>query len=1413
MLIASCLAFFQRGGAAKIYAAEDGHKQKIDYRSEYEAIAYDEYDGLVSSEINAVAQTADGYIWSGTYSGLYRYDGFRFEKMSLDDRISNVMILFSDSLDRLWIGTNDSGICRYDPKSGEIVFYTADDGLAADSIRSICEDEDGNIYVGTVSWISVIDREGNITNLDKWLEINRVRSLCYGGNGVVAGVSNSGTLFFIKGGELLEQRNFDMEGIYYGAVCCDGQGNFVVGTSGSYIDKLTFDGSKSRRTGMMDSQPVSYYNNILYDPSSDGYFFCAENGLGYIDYDSEITFLMQDKFENSISDVIIDYQGNIWFVSNKQGIMEYSRNPFVNIFVKAGLAANVVNSLMVSGEDLYIATDSGLAVIDKDDYSQRSYAFLSYFDGVRIRHMMEDSHGNRWISTYGRDGLIRISPSGIVRMFNESSGGTLGGRFRYAMELSDGTIVAASNMGLTYIKGDKVIKTIGEGEGLTASQILTMVEMDDGSILAGSDGDGIYIIKDGTVQDHIGLEQGLNTLVVLRIVECDSGYIYVTSNAIYYDNKEEIKKLTAFPYSNNYDVYIADDGSAWISSSAGIYIVRLDELLANEEYHYTLMDYSRGFDTSLTANAWNTLLDLNGTLLLCCTDGVRQISTRDYNSFDDQYYIRVNYISSDDEVIRADSSGTYVIPPRAKRIQIQASVLNYTLSNPLVRLYLEGAEDEGKTVYQNELTALSYTNLPYGQYKLHIQILDSTRYSVLRDEVFPIKKDARFSELLIFRIGLVVIAALFAAFLVWYIMNTTIIRRQYDQIRQAKDEAERANSAKSRFLANMSHEIRTPINTIMGMDEMILRENASPVVIDYAVSIKRASESLLGLVNDILDLSKIESGKMNLVEQDYYTVELLRSLTTMIRVRSNEKDLGFATAIDPSLPAKLYGDAGKIKQVVLNLLTNAVKYTEKGSFTLNVKVVEKTEERARVYFSVKDTGIGIKPEDMDKLFSAFERLDEKRNSGIQGTGLGLDISRQFVELMGDELRCDSVYGEGSNFYFTIEQKIVDPSPIGEFTEKQETQAAKGPYVPLFVAPDSNILVVDDNEMNLQVLSGLLRATKIQITTAMSGKECLKKVAENHYDIVLLDHMMPEMDGIETLHELRKINTDIPVLALTANAATGGESYYVSEGFQGYLSKPIDGRKLEEALKHYLPDELLLEPTPENLAASSSAGASDALNSQSSVYTSGGDDGRGSSDAQSTGVPEWLLRTEGISVDEGIRCCGSPDAYVAALRTFYDTLSAKADEIASCYSGEDWKLYTIKVHALKSSARIIGAEKLSRLAEDMENAGHAADIEAIRQHTGELLMLYRSYLDRLSQIEEKEDASGLEDIDESTLTDAYSAILEMSEIMDYDSVEMVLDSLKKYKMPPEDRDTFREIGRKLIELDWDAMAQIVRNKIR
>lgn len=398
------------------------------------------------------------------------------------------------------------------------------------------------------------------------------------------------------------------------------------------------------------------------------------------------------------------------------------------------------------------------------------------------------------------------------------------------------------------------------------------------------------------------------------------------------------------------------------------------------------------------------------------------------------------------------------------------------------------------------------------------------------------------------------------------------------QLISLKEEAERANAAKSIFLAHMSHEIRTPINAVLGMNEMILRESCSDTIKDYARNIQNAGKILLSIINDILDLSKIESGQMEIVEKDYHLGKMLIDIENMVTMRAEENSLALHIQANPMLPEALHGDEQRIKQCIINFLTNSLKYTREGQVTLQVDFTDKDKDTIDLRITVTDTGIGIEEDKLAILFEPFVRLDRSKNEHIEGTGLGLSITKKLIDRMEGRLSVESVYGRGSVFSFTLPQKVAGPDLLGDYKEKLRRVAERKSAREEFTAPGARILAVDDNRVNITVARGLLRRLKVQFDSATSGQECLDKFAKNDYDIILLDHMMPVMDGVQTLHrmqETERFRQNAPaVIAMTANAVIGAREKYLEEGFTDYLSKPIDHKSLEEMIRAYLPEEMI-----------------------------------------------------------------------------------------------------------------------------------------------------------------------------------------------------------------------------------------------
>ncbi|MBR4530412.1 MAG: response regulator [Lachnospiraceae bacterium] len=625
--------------------------------------------------------------------------------------------------------------------------------------------------------------------------------------------------------------------------------------------------------------------------------------------------------------------------------------------------------------------------------------------------------------------------------------------------------------------------------------------------------------------------------------------------------------------------------------------------------------------------------------------------------------------------------------------------------------------------------------------------------------------------------------------------------RYMEELKKQREIADRANEAKSRFLANMSHEIRTPINAVLGMDEMILREAENDSVRSYAADIMSAGRTLLSLINDILDLSKVEEGRMEIIPVHYELSSLINDLVNMIRERAKQKGLDFLVDVDETIPHLLCGDEVRIRQCVLNLLTNAVKYTETGSVTLRVRYEKTGDEDAQpahilLGFSVEDTGIGLKQADLNRLFVPYRRFEEERNRDIEGTGLGMSITAQLLDLMGSKLCVESEYGEGSVFAFAVDQEVVSPEGVGNFSRRYGAAAERTqPYRELFHAPNARILVVDDTEMNLTVIKSLLKKTRIRIDTAYSGRKALELAGTEHYDVIFIDHMMPEMDGIETLTRLREDgrNRETPAVALTANAVSGARETYLAAGFTDYLSKPVDGMKLERMLQSLLPANKLRDP------------AADAAEEERDKERKGRAGEPPAGDA-GDGLPGWLTRIPELDTGAGMKNCGSAEGYLSVLRVFHETAADKAEEIDRFFREENTGDYTIRVHALKSSARIIGAAALSGLAAKLEQAGKDGDTELIRTENGRLVAMYRSLDEALSPLDHAgEDLPG---IDPKALREAYQTIGEIAQSMDYELMEGILADLKGYHLPEQDAERIRTIGKMLTGLDWDGIAKIV-----
>lgn len=611
-------------------------------------------------------------------------------------------------------------------------------------------------------------------------------------------------------------------------------------------------------------------------------------------------------------------------------------------------------------------------------------------------------------------------------------------------------------------------------------------------------------------------------------------------------------------------------------------------------------------------------------------------------------------------------------------------------------------------------------------------------------------------------------------------------------VEMKKEEAEHMANVKSAFLANMSHEIRTPINAVLGMNELILREANQKEVLDYAYNIELAGKALLSIVNDILDISKIESGKTELVSGEYNVATSIYNFIEMSRARAEKKGILLKVDIAENLPSKMYGDEMRLKQIYTNILNNAIKYTEKGEITLTLTGEEIGDDKIFTKATISDTGIGIREEDLDKIFDAFQRVDEEKNQKIEGTGLGMSITKQLVELMGGKIYVESEYGKGSTFHVELVQGIVDRTPIGRIDQavEQNREIEKHKRAVL-LAPEAKLLVVDDNQMNLNVMKGLLKRTEMQVDLVLSGKEALEAVTKTSYDVILMDHMMPEMDGVEALHRLRKLkenqNPQAKVIVLTANAAIGSREEYLKMGFDDYLSKPIEAMNLENMIKKYLPKELVheIEEVVEE-----------------------------TQNLEEIEFLEEKLRPFGIHLKQGlIYVEGELEQYVDMVKLFLRQSEARKEKMRGFLKEGNTEEYTIEVHALKSNGKMIGSRKMSELAYEMEIQGRNGNLEYLRQNQAKLEEGWEELEQGLRILMEEQQKTVMEETVETMTPEEVQVRVERLrnaiEEMDVEAAQEELETLLCGEMEQSQRERFIQVWNCLEEFSYQEALEILK----
>lgn len=594
--------------------------------------------------------------------------------------------------------------------------------------------------------------------------------------------------------------------------------------------------------------------------------------------------------------------------------------------------------------------------------------------------------------------------------------------------------------------------------------------------------------------------------------------------------------------------------------------------------------------------------------------------------------------------------------------------------------------------------------------------------------------------------------------------------KETNKINNEKEKIE----ASLQFLVKMSHEVRTPLNAIMGMNELILREAKDKNIVSYAQNIEYSTRTLLTFVNELRDYSNIESGKLNVNPIPYRFDNLITDILAMNYEIAILKNLDFNAYVNPDIPLRLYGDSQRLKECIHNILSNAISYTKAGRVAISIDCEKIDSETVDIFIVVSDTGIGIKKEDIERVTMPFERLEENINLSKEGAGLGLHLTNEILKKMGSKLEIESVYGIGSTFSFTVRQKIVAWLPCGDVVSQFKKSISKiNRYKESFEAPNASILVVDDVEVNARVVVGLLSDTKIRTDIAFCGKDALKLIEKNNYDVIFLDHRMPDMDGVETLEKIRQnsdpIKASVPVIVLTANAINGMRDQYINLGFTDYLTKPVRGEDLEKSLIMYLPEDKIYSTRKNNYV---NINDTDSLNEGLNVFN----------------------QIEYIDSVVALKNCMTKETLKNSIITIKTTLKQTMDNLEEYFDNKDLSKYGVSVHGLKSSLRLIGAMDISKQAALLEEMSEAKTMEEIEPEH-KLLMEQLKKLDiDLGNVVNYfyNNLKKEEEISNEQLKEAYSAMYEYASLGDYKNIDEIIRHLQDYNIPDDEREDFEEI---------------------
>lgn len=836
----------------------------------YIKTVYNNTNGLPGGVANDIASTSDGILWIGTYAGLYRHNGKEFRLMNEYESIKTVRCLYVDDDGRLFVGTNDNGLSILINEEITDVL-TEKNGLPSDSVRCITSASDGRYYIGTSAELAVVEINDGIRIVAKEPDVSSALRLTADSEGHVAAVTSSGKLIILQNSKVTETASAYDEKFISAEFSDDGKLFAATESNKIFVfsikDENNLQFLQTINCGSMNHiNSLSFYENVL--------FLCSDSGVGYIDYKKDNSFHLidTDLFNNSIDNMIEDYQGNLWFSSSRLGLLRMCETAFAEIYLSAGFSEAVVNTVIKFNNKIYFGTDEGLSMIDVESGEPEENELTKKMKGLRIRCLMQDSKNRMWVCTYTK-GLYCMNKAGKIKAFETDTEQ----QFRVLLELSDGTIAAAGKKGITFLKNGEVTKRLTKANGFENQVVLTLSELSDGTLIAGTDGGGIAIIQQQSIVKLLRRQDGLTSNVILRTVNDYNGntptgaFYAITSNGINYVDKDfSIHPLTNFPYSNNYDMIVRQDGNIFVLGSAGIFVVTRDELLSGKKVDYILLDLKRGLLGTLTANSWN-YIDEENNLYLSCDTGASVLNLDAYDKNNRSYRMQLKSVIVNGKRYLVQKDIPFVIPENSDSIEIVPEIINYSINNPYISLYMEGIDEHPNIMTQNELASVIYSNIAAGKYTFHISLLDSKGLNVIEENTYEIEKQYHIYDNWWFKVYAFFVMIMAIAWLTWYVTATI------QNLRFEKQEKELSHVREQIRMSNET--ILSIANAVEARDKQTGRHSLRVAVYSMLIAAELGFDAdelenirQIGLLHDIGKIGvpdSILSKPKKLTEEEY----------------------------------------------------------------------------------------------------------------------------------------------------------------------------------------------------------------------------------------------------------------------------------------------------------------------------------------------------------------------------------------------------------------------------------------------------------------------------------------------------------------------------------------------------------------